>query len=58
MGMISSLCKKGLVLKNGGVSYQGSSVDAVNYYLKNFTVEYSSRVIIPKKKKKIIKIVK
>ncbi len=35
MAAVKSLCSKGIVLENGSISFNGSSDDAINYYLEN-----------------------
>jgi lipopolysaccharide transport system ATP-binding protein len=35
MAAVKSLCTKGLVLEHGGITFSGSSDDAINYYLEN-----------------------
>ena len=35
MAAVKSLCTKGIVLEHGGITFSGSSDDAINYYLEN-----------------------
>lgn len=35
MGAVKSLCKNGVVLKNGRVDFLGSSIDSVDYYINS-----------------------
>lgn len=35
MAAVKSLCTKGIVLEHGGITFSGTSDDAINYYLEN-----------------------
>ncbi|MDD2986294.1 ABC transporter ATP-binding protein [Flavobacterium sp.] len=35
MAAVKSLCTRGIVLENGGITFTGNSDDAINYYLEN-----------------------
>lgn len=35
MAAVKSLCTKGIVLEHGGITFNGSSDEAINYYLEN-----------------------
>jgi lipopolysaccharide transport system ATP-binding protein len=39
MASINKLCKKGVVLENGGITYNGEVEDAINYYLSQNNYE-------------------
>ena len=42
MAAVRSLCKSGIVLKDGLFNFQGTANDAVDYYLKAYADDYSS----------------
>ncbi len=37
MGMVNSLCNKGIVLTHGQISFEGSAAESVSFYLNNFS---------------------
>ena len=48
MAAVRSLCKNGIVLNNGGVVFQGSADDAVDYYIDSNNNDMSKVVTIGK----------
>lgn len=39
MGSIKALCKSGIVLKNGNISYEGTSAGAIENYLSQYSIK-------------------
>ena len=46
MGAVRSLCKNGIVLKNGTVDYVGTADECVDYYLRNQIADFEQKVAI------------
>ena len=46
MGAVRSLCKNGIVLKNGSVDYTGTADECVDYYLQNQVDDFSTTVLL------------
>ena len=44
MAAVSSLCQKGIVLKNGMLDYAGTSHAAINYYLEGTEIKQNSEI--------------
>lgn len=45
MAAVKSLCKKGVVMKNGGIEYTGDIVSSVAHYLKNDNQSTEKKII-------------
>jgi len=52
MGAVQTLCNKGLYLKNGFVTYQGTSIETIKYYMHDISKEMNQNNLIDRKDRK------
>ena len=45
MAAVKALCKRGIILENGMVTYDGTSIDAVNHYVKGEGLDKTKKII-------------
>ena len=45
MAAVKALCKRGIILENGMLSYDGSSIDAINKYIKGEALDKKKKIV-------------